>query len=140
MHHVLSLQKNSFFYIIVRTENTKNYNQHTCMHVIVVVVVLYQKQHPPPTPPPNGNWSHLKAYDANSYQHPFQPDGCITTTFFLNFKILSEKRRPSSQHSSSLQLSINLSSTQNLNPQIAPKSIHITLSLSLYLLHQLCWS
>jgi hypothetical protein len=41
IHHVLSLQRNSFFYIIVRTENTKT-TISTHLHVIVVVVVLYQ--------------------------------------------------------------------------------------------------
>jgi hypothetical protein len=80
----------------------------------------------------------FESYDANSYQHPFQPGGCIITTlFFLNFlKICQKNKRPISQHSFFSQIlnqneQINFSSTQNLNPQIPPKSIHISLSLSL---------
>ncbi len=101
----------------------------THLHVIVVVVVLYQKQHPPSTPSPllpcKCELKSFESYDANSYQHPFQPGGCIITTlFFLNFlKICQKNKRPISQHSFFSQIlnqneQINFSSTQNLNPQV----------------------
>jgi hypothetical protein len=35
IHHVLSLQRNSFFYIVVRTENLlKPQSAHTCMSLL----------------------------------------------------------------------------------------------------------
>jgi len=58
--------------------------------------------------------------------------------YFWILKILSEKQRPSQPAFFFSQIlnqneQINFSSTQNLNPQISSKSIHITLSLSLSL-------
>jgi len=54
---------------------------------------------------------------------------------FQNFVRKTKTQQPAFFFSQILNQNeqINFSSTQNLNPQIAPKSIHITLSLSLSL-------